>query len=175
MGLIFHSRESPRPLGSYEEEKQQRGDSHLLPRSVASVNSNNDGQSEGHSLMTPKYQNKIIQKLEKILEERKQSGDSSEHSPYRVKLVAHDNSCVMFTLGAQTPRKTAVEPRPNLSHRNSPLLNSPMAVDERENESLADKDSFRNRSLNSIKITDQKKFVKGKEGYFDLFRRTKGS
>jgi hypothetical protein len=117
---------------------------------------NSENHNEYHSLMIPKYQKRIIQRLEKIIEERKQSGDSSDHSPYRVKLTAHDNSCVMFTMKPQTPRKQFKDERLNLSHTNSPLSNSPLQIYERDNESEEEKDSFRNRSLNSIKIFDPK-------------------
>jgi hypothetical protein len=79
---------------SNEESTEERGNSSVdaPPRSHASINEQSEDQNENHSLMVPKYQKKIIQRLEKIIEERKQSGDSSDHSPYRVKLTAHDNS-----------------------------------------------------------------------------------
>jgi hypothetical protein len=62
----------------------------------------------------------------------------------------------MFTMKSQTPRKQFRNERSNLSHRNSPLSNSPLQFNERDNESEEEKDSFRNRSLNSIKIFDSK-------------------
>jgi hypothetical protein len=88
-----------------EESKDQRGNSSVHPkqRSIASVNDDNENNNEKYSLMIPKYQKKIMQRLEKIIEERKQSGDSGERSPYRMKLTALDNSCVMFTINPQTP------------------------------------------------------------------------
>jgi hypothetical protein len=89
------SRQSPRNSGlrSGEDAAGERGlGIEGKQRSINSVGDGEDHNNEKYSLMIPKFQKKIIQKLEKILEERQQSGDSSDHSPYRMKLTALDNS-----------------------------------------------------------------------------------
>jgi hypothetical protein len=91
---IYNNSPGTNARDSNEESTEERGNSSVdaPPRSHASINEQSEDQNENHSLMVPKYQKKIIQRLEKIIEERKQSGDSNDHSPYRVKLTAHDNS-----------------------------------------------------------------------------------
>ncbi|CAI2360989.1 unnamed protein product [Moneuplotes crassus] len=136
-----------------EEFKEERGILHSShnPRSSSSINGDGNIQNDNNSSLISQNQDVIIKRLEKILEERKLAGDSGEHSPYRVKLTALDNSCVMFALHSQAPKRPQAEEKCNQSFKHSPLTNSPLNIG-RENESEEEKDSFRNRSLNSIKI-----------------------
>ena len=140
-----------------------------MSQNQRSTSPNNEEGKENPSCMISKYKNKIIHQLEKIMAERKQAGSSGEQSPYRVKLSALDNSWVMFTINSTTtPQKTRsklsnfirdfyiIEGRSNYSHNQSPLRNSPLPYTERDNESEEEKDSFRNKSLNSIQITNEK-------------------
>lgn len=53
-----------------------------------------------------KHQNLIIQRLEKIMEEQKQSGSSGDKSPYQLEVTSKDNSWVMLKINsAITPKK----------------------------------------------------------------------
>ena len=100
--------------------------------------------------------------MEKIIEERKQAGDSGEHSPYRVKLTAMDNSWVMFTIGSSgTPQKMIkskpvlcfffsyfyIEERWNYSLEQSPLRNKELSGNKKEER----KSSIAFTSMNSFK------------------------
>lgn len=124
--------------------------SSIDPRSGSSVG---EESKDKHSELISKNQDEIIQRLEKILEERKQAGDSGEHSPYRVKLTALDNSCVMFALQSQAQCKVETEEKGNQSFGASPLANSPLEVCK-DVESEEERNSFRNRSLKSIEVSE---------------------
>lgn len=70
----------------HEENKEERGSL------CSSLNERKDLPEESKTCLISQHQDVIISRLEKILEEREQAGDSGEHSPSRVRLTALDNS-----------------------------------------------------------------------------------
>ena len=62
----------------------------------------------------------------------------------------------MFTIQSQTPKKMNKNSRPNNHFRNSSLDTSPLKFSGRENEMEEEKDYLRQKSLNSLKIEEDK-------------------
>ena len=146
-----NSSDSDNEQRSGEESKNRlrAPGAHPHSRSIASVNGENEANNDKHSLMMPKYQNKIIKKLEKILEERKQRGESGDRSPYRVKLTALDNSWVMFAFNSHTPMRKQNKPNtPSFLEKSSPIYENCSSQEE-------EKEMCRNRSFSSVQITQK--------------------